>query len=112
MGYALSPLTKNSSHFSNNQEKYFANDKPNENSVSIVVCPLTIVRPFLFTLYNIRNFYVSVIASATIYFINNFINNNKESIYCRSRPLIFACIKYFVNDVSPISNVVNHTAGM
>jgi hypothetical protein len=38
-GQRLPPLEKICIHFSNDQETYFASVKPNENRVSIVVCP-------------------------------------------------------------------------
>ena len=38
-GQCLPPLEKIHIHFSNDQETYSASIKPNENRVSIVVCP-------------------------------------------------------------------------
>jgi hypothetical protein len=56
-GQRLPPLEKICMHFSNDQVKNPIRVKPNEGSVSIIVCSLTIVRIFfLFIPYS--NFYV------------------------------------------------------
>ena len=51
-GQRLHPLEKICIHFNNDQETYPDSIKPKENGVSIVVCPLRIVRTSLFITCN------------------------------------------------------------
>lgn len=89
-GQRLSLLIRIRTHFSNDQETYFTSIKPNENRVSIIVCPLTIIRNYLFiVLYNtiVAIFmYCRLISANIFYFINKllFLPVYKKWVTCNN----------------------------